>query len=97
MFDPYPYTWNAEAIRIEITPWAGMAHPVLDPWGGGGQVTFEGVALYHCGDFVALQQLTCARGFHLKSLVKIQMLKRGQWWDIPLAGRRRLKLRPKDF
>lgn len=97
MFDPYPYTWNAEAIRIEITPWEGMTHPVLDPWGGKGQVLFEGSALYQCGNFVALQQPGSAKGFPFGSLVKVQMFKRGRWWEIPVVGARRIKFRKGSF
>lgn len=88
-YDPYPYTWNAERIRLTLDPWSGLSHPAVDPWGGKSQWTYCGHTLFHCGTSVALQQPTGVSYFPLDRIESIEVLKRGRWWQVPIARHRR--------
>ena len=68
----YPYTWEAERIRLTITPY-GMRT----------ENEFEGAGLLlHPGRYLVLVRETYAMGFPLPTVATIEMLKRGRWWQL---------------
>ena len=77
MINPYPYTWGADLVEIEI-----------EPYGERTQSTYLGTAVFlvsTANPFVVLETDGSAEGFPAPVVKKIMMLKRGRWWVVPLA------------
>lgn len=68
----YPYTWQADRIRLTTTPYGTRT-----------ESRFEGTGLVlHPGRYLVLEREADALGFPLPVIRSIEMLKRGRWWKL---------------
>ncbi len=78
----YPYTWNAEEIEVDADTCFGPSD----------RNPYRGVVLLHWGSMVCLYRRGNGRhdaiGIPLGSVRAIRVLKRGNWWELPVVTRR---------